>query len=354
MTANIRLETRELEGQMPQKIEWLWPNRIPYGKISMIAGDPGVGKTFLSLDIVARHSTGRPWPDIPDVMSPVGETLLITAEDDPLDTILPRLMGMGADLSRVRTVGDMIIGTEEYNVKQFFNLKDGRGVLERLLQENPRLKLVVIDPIEAYMGDINTFKNSEVRAVLDPIAEIAARYRVAILMIHHLNKGEGRRAVHRIMGSLGYTAVARIVWLVVRNKEDRALVEFVPIKVNICKDVYGLAYRFQTTRVKGADGEDIETAILSFEDAPVYESADDLLLETAIDDMESTRHKAAEWLREFLGGGPQLTAEVFLAGKEVGFKEKTLRRVKKEMGIPAFQMKDGDGKICWWWGLEKP
>ena len=169
-------------------------------------GDPGLGKSVLSLDLAARVSTGAPWPHAAG-RSDIGDVLILSAEDDPADTIVPRLMAVGADLNRIF----ILKGVKKGDQVQYFSLAEDLLALEAALTSQTRL--IIIDPISAYLGETDSHVNTSVRSVLAPLAELASKTGAAVLAISHLNKGQGA-AIYRVQGSIAFTAAARAVWAV--------------------------------------------------------------------------------------------------------------------------------------------
>jgi len=231
-------------------VRWLWPSRIALGKLTLLVGDPKVGKSFITLDLAARVSRGDGWPDCPACTSAPGGVVLLSAEDDLGDTIRPRLDAAGADVSRIKA----LVAVKRFDFKAggerqcFFDLSEDLAAMEQAILDVPDCRLVVIDPITAYLGAADSHKNAEIRGLLAPLSEIASRRRVAIVAVTHLRKGEGR-AMYRAIGSIAFTAAARAVFSVSKDKDDptgqRRLV--LPVGNNLGNDTTGLAYRLDPT-----------------------------------------------------------------------------------------------------------
>ncbi len=196
-----------LDGVEREAVQWIWHGKIARGKVTLIAGDPGLGKSLLTMDIAARLTSGKPWPDAPGESNAAGSVLVLNCEDDLADTIAPRLYRAGADLSRVHYVESVKRGGKE----QFFNLETDIPALEAAAKKMPDLCAIFIDPVMAYLGDIDSHKGSDVRALLAPLAKFAADNNVAVVCVTHLNKGSGP-AIYRTMGSLSFVAAARAAW----------------------------------------------------------------------------------------------------------------------------------------------
>jgi|GEM_PF-612160 len=312
---------------LPEHISWLWPGRIAHGKVTMIAGDPGLGKSFLTLDIAARVSRGHPFPDSPDAPNPAGGVVLLSAEDDPGDTIRPRLDEAGADVSRIGILTAVRCATGDGpSGERPFNLTRDLCNLERAIDKIPGCRLVVIDPISAYLGGTDSHKNADVRAVLAPLSELAGRLDVAVVAVTHLRKGDGP-ALYRSMGSLAFVAAARSAWAVSKDPDDptgrRRL--FLPMKNNIAPDLSGLAFELRPSG---------ETAVIAWNDAPVTISADEALSAGRDGQGEqSAVDEVVAWLEDYLSGGPQPSKEVKRQAKEDGIALRTLDRAKAKLGV---------------------
>jgi RecA-family ATPase len=211
-----------------EQLQWLWPGRIPLGKLTLLAGDPGLGKSFVTLDLTARVSRGDCWPDMPLFKQTPGNVILLNCEDDAADTIAPRLDKAGVDDTRVV----LLEGVKHFDKRRQFSLESDLPRLEETLVQFPGTRLVVIDPVAAYCGKVDSHKNSDVRGMLAPLAEMASRHQVAILTVTHLAKSGGSKAVYRAMGSLAFAAAARAVWAVTKDANDpqRRLTNTVPAK----------------------------------------------------------------------------------------------------------------------------
>ena len=328
---------RHLDEVERQLLEWLWPGRIPLGKLTLLAGDPGLGKSFVTLDMAARVSRGDSWPDVPLLKQPVGNVVLFNAEDDLADTIAPRLDQAKADDSRIVAVE----GVAALGQRRHFSLEQDLPRLEEVLHNHSDTRLVVIDPIAAYCGKIDSHRNTDVRGLLAPLAELAGHFHVAVVAVTHLSKTGGTKAVYRAMGSLAFAAAARSVWAIVKDTGDPQRRLFLPAKMNLARDPNGLAYRIADGRVQ-------------WETDGVHMHADDAFAaEVAAAEPKrgrgsSERHEAAEWLREELSHGSVPTTQILEIGKELGFSERTLRRAYKSIGAKPTKESFG-GR--WFWGL---
>jgi hypothetical protein len=327
--------TRRLKDVEREKLTWLWPGRIPIGKLTLLAGDPGLGKSFVTLDMAARVSRGDGWPDVPLLKQTPAGVLLFNAEDDLADTIAPRLDKMQADDRNIIAIeGVSLLGERRH-----FSLESDLPRLAEVLDENPDTKLAVIDPISAYTGKVDSHNNTEVRGLLAPLAELAGRFHLAIVAVTHLSKSGGTKAVYRAMGSLAFAAAARAVWVIAKDQDDPQRRLLLPSKLNLSQDPDGLAYR-------------IKEGCVAWETDPVHMHADDAcaaeLQASGGKPRGSERREAKEWLIDELAAGRRPSKEIIEYGKECGFSEKTLRRAYAEIGVkPTKESFDGQ----WLWRL---
>ena len=222
----------------PKAVEWLWQDRIPSGKVVTLAGDGGLGKSTIILDIMATLSNGGEWP-CDEGTAPQCSCLYLTAEDGIEDTVVPRLIAAGADLNKV----GIIRCVRDKGIKRSFNLQRDLESLERKILEIGDVGFVAIDPVSSYLGDkIDSHRNAEVRAVLEPLGEMADSSNVTALCNNHHAKGGNNRAAMRVIGSVAFTAQSRAVTQVFQDPDnpDRRL--FLPSKSNLGPLPRGLAY----------------------------------------------------------------------------------------------------------------
>ena len=209
------LVAKDLSEYTLTPIEWLWPDRIAIGKLMVIAGHPGLAKSKLALFMAAMVTTGGEWP-FGEGRAPKGRVLLLSAEDDPADTILPRLLAVGGDTSAIKVVE----AVRSKGSERTFDLTADIEALDRELSDDDYL-LVIIDPISAYLGTkIDSYNNTHIRAVLEPLKRLAERHRVAIVCVTHLVKAGGQSALASVNGSVAFGAVARTVLTVHKEMEE--------------------------------------------------------------------------------------------------------------------------------------
>ncbi|MBF0311096.1 MAG: AAA family ATPase [Magnetococcales bacterium] len=326
-----------------EPIDWLWPGRYARNKPAIDSGEPGCGKSQKLVDMAARVSTGQPWPD--GTPCPLGTVFLLTAEDDPADTLRPRLEAAGANLSKVFVLdGVCSRDSRGRSIQRTFNLAEDIEILDKELAKHPDAVMVGIDPISAYLGGTDSHNNADVRGLLAPLAKLAQAHQVAVVMVTHLNKGAGN-AVSRVTGSGAFVAAARAAFLVAKDPHDPERRLFLPIKNNIGNDSTGLAFRIESVRLESG----IETSRIAWEPGAVTLTADRLL-----NPVGSTRKTSLSEAEDFLSrelANGAVPAEVLKQhAAEAGISETTLNRAKTEMGIMA-RKKKGVVNGGWEWAL---
>jgi hypothetical protein len=332
--STLDLYVRSFRSIESKPIEWLWKSRLALGKITLLTGDGGVGKSMLTCDLASRISTGASLPD--GGIAPLGDVFFIGAEDGAEDTVRPRLDAAGANVDRIHLIQGPKPKGEE--IASQVDLSRHIGKLDRLLASYPDAKLLVIDPIMDYLGAAtNSDKATDVRRVLSPLRSLAEKYQVAIVAMNHLNKGgNGKGPKSRSLGSGAFVQVARIELRVVEDPEDPDRRLLLPVKNNLAA-APGLAYRIHS----GSNGAGFAvweegTVDISIGDVEADESRES---QSAIDEV-------GVWLQGFLSDGPVKASEALKESRKIGFAEKTLKRAKKRLGVVANQ-----SERVWWWQL---
>jgi hypothetical protein len=307
----------------PELVYWFWRGRIPLGMISLVEGEPDMGKSTLLLDIAARATTGRPMPGEDEGGAPI-HVLLWAPEDPAAQVIRPRLDAAGADSTRIRLItGPM-------------TLPDDAERLERAIRADAA-QLVIIEPLTAALsGRVDSFKDHDVRRGLMPLADVAARVGCAVVAIRHLRKGDGP-AIHRGGGSIAISALARSVLAVGKDPSDETARVIARTKGNLAELPPALRYRFVSSghvaRVEWLG----ECAV----------TADELL---AVKKDKPREHgalqEAMNVLRSILAEGPVLVEQAEEQAAETGVSKGTLRRAKAALGVRS--KKNGGS---WLWAL---
>jgi putative DNA primase/helicase len=318
-------------------VSWLWPGRIARGRITVLCGRPGEGKSFATMDWAARVTTGRAWPD--GAACDAGSVLLVAGEDDPADTIRPRLDVHGADASRVRMLrGVSRAGKGGQRIEAAFTLAD-MSALEATLATMPDCTLLIVDPIGSFIGGKpDAHRDNEVRAVLAPLAALAQRTGVAVVLVAHQRKGTATHADDLVMGSRAFTGIARSVWHLLVDPEDDKRRLLLTGKNNLAEPAPGLAFTFTGTPAR-----------IEWEPDPVNTTAADVLAAQATSgERRSKLREAVEWLTEYLASGPRSAPDIERDALACGIAEKTLGRAKKKAELEKIKAGFGGG---WVWQL---
>jgi putative DNA primase/helicase len=332
----------------PERLEWVWPGRIARGKAALLGGPPGLGKSQVMANIAAIVSTGGRWP-CNEGNAPQGDVVILSAEDGIADTIVPRLIAAGADTSCVRIVAaaTKMDGTG----RKTFSLKTDVDLLEELSREIGTVRLIIIDPISAYMGGADGNGNVETREVLEPLAEMANRLGIAVVAVTHLNKGGagGQSALNRFAGSIAFVAAARSAYLVIEDPDDENRRLFLQAKNNLGPKGKGLAFRVEQRLIPG----DILASNISWDTDHVTASVDEALIASETrgggGENRSGKDEATDFLRSVLSNGPVAVADIEAEARAAGLlgrespigQNKTFRQARKELGVMS--SRDGFG-----------
>lgn len=323
------LKLIHMEDVQIRKVNWLWYPYIPYGKITVIEGDPGEGKTTLALTLAALLSRGQPLPCDEDIPYEPISIIYQTAEDGIDDTIKPRLEKANADCSKIRVIDE---------TEKELSMTDER--LEQAIAET-NAKLVILDPIQAYIGsDVDMHRANEIRPVLKRLGIIAEKYGCAIVLIGHMNKASGSKSTYRGLGSIDIQATARSVLLVAR----------IPDKPNIrimAQDKSSLA----------AAGDSIGFEISEdrgFECIGPYDITVDELLAGKEGRGRKKLDVAIAFIKEYFGAENEVSStDIEEEATRKGIKRNTLLSAKKKLGITAGNRKTTEGTMYWTWILPK-
>ena len=309
----------------PEPVQWLWPDWLALGKFHLLAGAPGQGKTTIAMGMAATVTIGGRWPD--GSLCEAGKVLIWSGEDDYTDTLLPRLIAAGADRSQVFFVDGTRTGGV---VRPFDPSTDTRNLKEAILQIGS-VRLIVIDPVStAVAGD--SHKNTEVRRGLQPLVDLATSINAALLGITHLSKGgQGSDPAQRVIGSIAFTAVARVVLVAARVKgEDGADKRILArSKSNIGPDSGGFEYDLaQVEALPGIDASRIEWG------QAVEGSARDLLTDPAEGDDGTYHADAVSLLKaELMADCWTPVAIASQPLKDAGFNKKQIWNASKKLNV---------------------
>jgi len=270
----------------------------------------------------------------------LGSVIFLSAEDDVADTIRPRLDVAGADVSRVHVLESVRVPLADHSLTEKpFNLETDLVALESALREHADVRLIVIDPISAYLGGVDSHSNAEVRGILAPLAALATRLGVAVLCVTHLRKSAGA-AIYRAISSIAFAAAARAVWAVASDLEDGDRRLLLAIKQNLSASASGLAFRIEAQD---------SVPRLAWEPGAVALAANEILGNVDMQQDQSERREAREWLKDFLANGADEVKKIQREAKAAGWSWMTVRRAKEDLSVIAG--KNGyQGR--WEWRLE--
>src|SRR5262249_54098297 len=235
------------------------------------AGDPEQGKSTILYDLVGRITTGSPWPDKKPGVA-LSDFVILSSEDAVKQTIKPRLLAARADVSCVR----LIKSVGEEGRDRAFSMVHDLQKLDAAFEEKPFAALIV-DPLNAYLPAVDTYRDNEVRSVLGPLAEWAERRRVAIIAIIHMGKNTERNALQRVLGSTAFTAAARACYLACPDAQDTGRRLFLSSKMSVAPKPPGLAFTFAPKTVDGKDQSEVQTVGMRWESTPVTITAEEAL-----------------------------------------------------------------------------
>lgn len=330
----------------PEPISWLWDGWLAVGKMHVLGGAPGTGKTTIAMGLAATVTTGGRWPD--GSRCPVGNVVIWSGEDDPADTLIPRLCASGADPSRVYFIADVLEGGER---RSFDPAKDMEP-LRRKLMEIGDVRLLVVDPIvSAVAGDGH--KNTDVRRGLQPLVDLAGSMRCALIGITHFSKGTGGRdPVERLTGSIAFGALARVVLVAAKHQEEgedgKISRLFCRAKSNIGPDDGGFGYDLQQSELQSYPG--VFASSVLWGDA-VEGAARELLAtaDAAGEDSEgATMADVQRFLSDLLEGGAMRAGEVIKEADGAGYSKRSIQRAANKIGVERH--KDGM-RGGWHWRL---
>jgi putative DNA primase/helicase len=353
------LESVRASDVIMRAITWLWPNRFALGKIGIIAGLPDEGKGQVLCYIAAQTTRGGLWPN-GEGRCPQGSILILSAEENPEDSLAPRLEAAGADCSRIH----LLKMVREHDKKgrehkRMFNISTDLEHLRQKLFEVGDVKVVMIDPMSAYLGvgKVDSFRDTDVRAVLSPLKELAEEMKVAVIAVMHFNKKvDITNALLRVSNSLAFVGLPRHAYGVVADDENGRQL-FVRAKNNDAakSDNQTLAFHFEVRKV-GVDpgtGIPIEAPFIVWEPGYVDITATEAMQAASENKSPGAREEAKKFLLNMLANGPVPAAEVQEAAKANSISISSLRRAKDDLHVDVRQQpgKKRDDPDKWIWQL---
>ncbi len=315
---------------------WLWYPYIPRGKVTILSGVQGTGKTFFTCWIAAQVSTGGNFGDDNPFDSAPENVLMFNAEDSIADTLKPRLKPLQPDFKRIMTV-------EEWGDPNFIQYTFGD--LERLTAvfEEVEPALVIFDPVQAYLGaGTDMHRANEVRPLMANLSALAERYNTAVLLVGHLNKSTTQSVFDRVLGSVDFMAAVRSGLFLGQHPDEKQTKILFQIKSNLAEKGENLAYKIQ-------NGVFIPHYKLDVSEITPEQAAEIRRPEKTRDKPNVSLNKAIDFLKDLLGGKGYEKIEVIKAkADEMGIKERTLYNAKKELSINSKNIGFGKSKISWW------
>jgi archaellum biogenesis ATPase FlaH len=308
----------------PRACEWAWKDRIPLGSVTLVAGDPGLGKSTITMTLAADWSEGKVAGALLDIPTPV---IIASAEDSAETTISPRLCAAGANNALIK-----LVTYQRDGISAGITLPDDLGILEDCLRQDGA-KILIIDPLLAHMSsDVNSFRDQDVRRALAPLSRLAENLNIAVVTVMHLNKDESREILNRISSSMAFVAVARSVLLAGedRDRDDSARLLF-HIKCNVGRRAPPLRYSIHEHMLTD-NGNPICTSKLTWEGEAPDATIGDMMAKRE-PASRSERAEARDWLRATLTDGPLPAKKVIALAKQDGIAEGTLRRAKCDLNI---------------------
>ncbi len=326
------MQVRSIGQLVPRPLAWLWVGRLVLGELGLLEGDPGLGKSLLALDLCARLSAGRTWPDGSAGPEPCS-ALVLNAEDDNDHTVRSRLEAAGADRDRV-----FVVDHDEGDLEEPLRFPSGVSQFDDILTRTGA-KLVVIDPILAFLDkNVNPKSDASVRRALRPLARLAAKHGCTILLVLHLNKNPRGKALYRGLDSIAFVAACRSTWLVAPDPQAPRRVVLAQQKNNRAAPQSSLAYEVTA----GPD----EAPTVSWL-GPCAWTADQLLA-SPHRTPRPQYDRACRFLQSFLKDGPRTSRELWTAAQEEGLSDRTIQRAKIEMEIRSVWVSLDKTPVSYW------
>jgi putative DNA primase/helicase len=312
-------------------LEWLWPNFLLVGETNLYSGEQGLGKSFLVNDLAARITTGRPWPDGTANLHGPSSVLMLLAEDDPATVVKPRQLAAGGNTAFISILPPVIPAKDGND--QVISLRDDLAMIDRELTHFatngcPPCRLIVIDPLSAFLGKTDGDNWADTRIVTTKLARFAQQHRIALLIVHHFGKDMSRAVIHRSLGSTTFTAAARVFMTGHRDRQDRDRRILYRAKSNVSPTGLAMAYRL---------GE--PTGLFSQQIAVIWEPTPFEFDPRAndADSPMSRRDDRRKFLETWLEGleFPVPVQTVYEQPRDFGFSDKLVRIVAHERGITS-------------------
>lgn len=336
-----RITTRTLDKFERKKLKWMWWPFFPR-TVCLLYGDGGKGKSTIALDLAARITRGRPWPKLgreEAEKARAGSVVILSAEEDPETIIRPKMEAAGADLTKVYFLGREKKVGGSVDFYRIDRIDTNLGVLEELVKQIGDVRMIEIDPVSSFMGDLDMNSDAAVRTVLDPLNNLATKYSLTVILILHLNKKSDLQARARAIGSGAFINASRSAMLVGDDPDDSSRKIMTVVKNNHLKE--GKPYTIGFETVEGRDG----SIVLQWGKDWLDHTADDILSKPKGD---TKARKAVELITELLEDGPMQAKEIFEIAKTRDIGERTLKKAKTTLHINT-RKRDGH----WYWQLSQ-
>lgn len=323
-----------------ERVTWLWRGWLPRGKLVMFDGDPDLGKSVLWADLVARATNGGPMPDGSTAAGTPCRVLVMSAEDDVADTIVPRLRAAGADMSKVATLP---LRRDKQGRMVPFSLPDDLARLQGALDETGA-RFFVIDPVAAHLSEsVNSHNDASLRRAMTPLAAVAQAAGAVGLLIRHLNKDTGNaKALYRGGGSIGFIGAARLGWLVASDPDDESRRVLAQQKNNLSRGKSAaLAYKLISWR------RDLDIPVIAWQGSTAH-TANDLLAAPDARKAAPDREEAKQFWTTVLENGPVRMDAIYDEADRAGLSRITVKRAARAVKVKKAAER-ADGKIASWW-----
>jgi putative DNA primase/helicase len=334
-----------------KRVEWLWPDRIPLGMLTLFAGDPKLGKSLCTVGISAAVSCGKALPMDPTRREP-GSVIMMSAEDDLARVIKPRLEAAGACMDRVHVLESIIVpgsarghGEPEQPPSERMPSILGEDIvaIEDAARELGDCRLIVIDPVTAYLSGVDDHRNTELRAVLWPLKAMAERLNAAVVLVTHMSKGGATQAKHRVIGSIAWVGACRANFIFIKDGNDPTgrRVLMCDNGSNLAPDVPTLSYSIE---------ERNGGPVVAWGTEALKVTADEALQTLLRDsDQQADRRECDKWLAEILKeGDPVLVDRIEAAAKHEKLSFDAVKRAKARMGVASERDGFGKGSKVFW------
>jgi putative DNA primase/helicase len=329
-----------------EPLVWLWKNWLAEGKLHILAGVGKVGKTTLALRLAATISTGGSWPDGSEAER--GSVLIWSGEDQPGDTLVPRLKVIGANTDRIHFLDHVL----DQSGKRPFNPATDFTVLSEKLTAIRDCKLLIIDPIVSTIKG-NANHNNDVRQSLEPIIRLASEHKVAVIGITHLTKNSGESTpLDQVTGSLAFTAAARFVWIAASGYlEGEKVKVFSQVASNLGKEAGSFFYE---TGERELPETKSEYSYIKW-GGPISDDVSDLLKRMRVrSEYKSKTDEAADRIRELLADGPKDSETVKKTLSREDYSKGTIDSAKKIAGVQAVKSPSSNGPWMWQLASKNP